>query len=351
MARVLFEATIVHAGSADLAALNSLSEEAAPVDGPTPLTEVTAERVAVQRRLSADLLRIYRMAYTDFEQGYRTTEDWWRGAVSGQFPHVLEAHFGGHFFGFQQARDLDWLQYQIGRLMDNSTRVAGQALLLATASTVAAAPGKQFAQPLNFLADPPTDFVVRRLISDRSRDVRTTFRVHLAQLGAHGRPQFSDSSEFERKRLPQALAHPSGTDLVYADPPYTGDEYSRFYHVLNLIAENRPFRLTLVDEKPTKGRYPTSRIPSVFCNRTSAPQAFGDLIDWVGRIGARFVLSYSEGTINGSRGRTVSLETLTELCESQFSSVTVAPLAHSYRPLQPRARAAPSATEYAVICR
>ena len=76
-------------------------------------------------------------------------------------------------------------------------------------------------------------------------------------------------------------------DLVYIDPPYTGEQYSRFYHVLETICKyDNP-------ELEFKGLYRTDRFTYPFSLRTKAFDEFDKLFSSLASKGKKIVLSYS----------------------------------------------------------
>lgn len=350
LAGVLFEAGVRLAGRKPSDELRAVLESSYPSEGPTPERDLAVESEAVGRKDVSELIRLYRTRNEEFNGSYSPNDSWWRGKVDGSFPHTLEAHYGGHYFGFRQARELDWIASRVRALPSLTDRAIGLGVLLATASSVVASPGKHFAQPLNMFAESPTTFVRHRLVSDRSRSVKVEALRALESFLSLPRRRFAQSSEFVRSTLPVQLELPSELSSVYADPPYTTDQYSRYYHVLNTISSGERFALTSRHGIPTKGRYPQSRTESVFSNPAKALEGFRELTRRVASVTDHFVLSYSSNVEPGSRTRTVSLSALREVCTESFERVIVVSLAHSYRPLQPKEKAAASATELAIVC-
>src|SRR5262249_36827888 len=84
------------------------------------------------------------------------------------------------------------------------------------------------------------------------------------------------------------LAHYNGpVSVVYADPPYTRDHYSRFYHVLETMALRDVPRLTdriRHGRAISRGLYRENRHQSPFCIKSQAPAAFADLFSGVRRL-------------------------------------------------------------------
>lgn len=84
--------------------------------------------------------------------------------------------------------------------------------------------------------------------------------------------------------------------VVYADPPYTADHYSRFYHALEVLTRYDYPVLKMVGGLPTKGRYPAlaARHQSGFCVRRQVEAEVADLVRLTAERGAALVLSYGE---------------------------------------------------------
>jgi len=78
------------------------------------------------------------------------------------------------------------------------------------------------------------------------------------------------------------------TAVFYIDPPYTAEQYSRFYHLLDtLILYDYP-------ELFHKGLYRSGRYKSAFCYRSKIKKEFNDLIyEIFQKTNANIVLSYS----------------------------------------------------------
>lgn len=75
--------------------------------------------------------------------------------------------------------------------------------------------------------------------------------------------------------------------LVYIDPPYTGEQYSRFYHVLETICKYDNPKLEF------KGLYRTDRFTSQLSLRTKAFDEFDKLFSTLAKMDKKIILSYS----------------------------------------------------------
>lgn len=94
---------------------------------------------------------------------------------------------------------------------------------------------------------------------------------------------FNEDSLALIKRIKGRRVRPS---VVYADPPYTDDQYSRFYHLLEtLLAYDYPCI-------SGKGRYRRRRFQTPFSLRSKVAHAFHEFISGVAESGADLILSY-----------------------------------------------------------
>ncbi|MYD86067.1 MAG: modification methylase, partial [Acidobacteria bacterium] len=83
-------------------------------------------------------------------------------------------------------------------------------------------------------------------------------------------------------------SHGSRPTVVYADPPYTRDQYSRYYHIHETLLQY---------DYPTSsgsGRYRPDRFQSPYSMKTRVGNAMEDLVSRCAKLGSTLVLSYPE---------------------------------------------------------
>jgi adenine-specific DNA-methyltransferase len=243
---------------------------------------------------------------------------------------VLSRYYGGLYFSYSQAAELDGLAYAIRKLRGPSRTVA-LAALLSTASDLVSTVGSQFAQPVR-----PTDKDGRPKVASlrvvAKKRVRSAADVYWERLQQY--EQLTPTSEQHtvlRADYRDVLRQlPADTAAVYADPPYTRDHYSRFYHVLETIAQGdepsvSSVRVGKVD-RASRALYRRQRHQSPFCIASEVVPAFTELFSGVARLGAPLVLSYSPyttGTVARPRPRLVTVDQIIELAQAHFAHVDV----------------------------
>lgn len=210
--------------------------------------------------------------------------------------NLFTTTYSDTYFGLQQSIDADAIVGAIFEVHEARETTLdqkrwcllalGRALLKISNST------GHFAQYLT-----PNQLSFHRFSSQRRRDLWTEWLFSIGELSAVGtidwRKQnkaFNEDSLVLIPRLAKSKERPS---IIYADPPYTDDQYSRYYHILET--------LMLYDYPDVSGAglYRSARFSTPFSLKCKVAQAFDDLIKSVRELGADLVLSYpSNGLIH-----------------------------------------------------
>lgn len=273
--------------------------------------------------------------------------------------HSLTAfrYFGGAYFSYEQALELDYLA-TIAAEFPNEYRDVFMAALLSTASEVVNTVGKQFAQPIR-----PRNkegvvkkHLLTKIVRDRSLDVRAIYFEWLNRYVQQ--TMASDGHIAIRADYREALrGHAGSYSVVYADPPYTRDHYSRFYHVLETIAlRDNP----VIARSPgaangelSRGLYREERHQSPFCIKSQSRAAFRQLFQLASQNSANLVVSYSPFD-TGAHPRLMQIDTLLELAREYYQSVeleSVTGVSHSKLNHTSLSLGKPDEAEVLLICR
>jgi adenine-specific DNA-methyltransferase len=257
--------------------------------------------------------------------------------VSVSVDTVLTRYYGGVYFGYRQAAALDALAAAARSLLSPMREVA-LAAVLSTASDIVTSVGSHFAQPIRVRGKDgaPKPPGLRAVARQRGLDVRKRFVEWLDRYCHREKVPYSGISLCADFR--EVLAQPPlPVSVVYADPPYTRDHYSRYYHVLETIARgDEPGLATMRLGDQTlisRGLYRSERHQSPFCIKSQAYAAFEDLIAGTRRLGVPLVLSYSpHGGDGASRPRVLGLDDIAALAREHYPdvrTVKVEGIAHS----------------------
>lgn len=267
-------------------------------------------------------------------------------ASIGLSPAAITAtrYFGGPYFSYQQAIALDAIYVAAHAHSGAPAKVAVLAPILSTASEIVNTVGKQFAQPMKLKkADgrvPP--LLLQRALRDRSLDVLSVFKEWAGRWQAH-----TLGENFQHRVVQGDVIDYLNSDqscaVYYADPPYTIDHYSRFYHVLETLSLRDSPRLDEMKKRGQvsvmRGIYRGGRYQSPFCIPSEAHAVFDKLFAAVGRRAVPLVMSYSPfDETEGQRPRLLSLMELMSLARRYFRNVSLLEIdEHSHRKLNAKA--------------
>lgn len=300
--------------------------------------EIAAENQALASRDPASVRRL-------MEKGDSSTNSraWLkqvstaREATSPDGYQLASLYFGSSYFGMSQATDIDAVRYAIDSA--GGQRDDLLACWLVACSRIVNAPGHT-AQYLR----PKDEATFARLARRWSRSFWAVFHEVASDWRRVGTARWRSRNAVATDDALSLVASDelASAGAVYADPPYTKDQYSRFYHVYET--------LYLYDYPSAAGagrcRATDDRHASAFCLASKVEWAFETLFDRVARHGLPLVLSYpAEGLLH----RTAT--DLLELIRTHFGRVTVLSYAHDHSTMgASKGRARQSATENVYVC-
>lgn len=232
--------------------------------------------------------------------------------LGGAWP--ISKAYGGYYYSPVQALVFDALRQCLPT--DTDRRKVALAALVEAVSRAAAAPGHT-AQPFQ-----PTASSAKYIIKAWARSSWSLVKNAVEEISTR-------TAQVKGKGLvgdfTKTIAHLSEGDLVFADPPYSGVHYSRFYHALETVTRGIEF------EPEGRGRYPSidERPSSAFSKKTTAKDAAKQLLDACSAKRATLILTFpTTGASNGLEasdyveyGRTLFSDVHVEEVESEFSTL------------------------------
>lgn len=270
---------------------------------------------------------------------------------------LFTGYYAGNYFGIRQAIEIDSMRLAIeayrqqGNISDWQAK-AFLAGLMSSCSRAVSTAGKHFAQPLilNVNADEQRSFALTRALSDRKVSIIEEMRKALSQIEERAALPRKVSKSFEvsfeslvadADLNGTALAFKQnfgvdGINTIYADPPYTAQQYSRFYHILETLLF---YDYPVLQRHPsmpgilTQGLYRTDRHKSVFCSKTAAPKAFEALFRIAQQTSDSLVLSYSETRGTSGNPRMIDATTIVDIARRYTRRIEEQELSHNYRKL------------------
>lgn len=210
-----------------------------------------------------------------------------------EFPYRLcTLAFAHGYFGLRQAIEIDSIRYAIDQGHDSGALTAQQArwallALLQAASVCASTPG-HFAQYLH----PSDEGATKRIRRQRVREPWQLFLDAADEQAPYGNLTWRKGNRVHCEDVSDLWKALDKCDLdhaiVYADPPYGKDQYSRYYHVLETLVEYD------YPEVSGVGRYRPGRFTTPFSLKTKVVTAFAALCSAVAEREWTLVLSYPD---------------------------------------------------------
>jgi adenine-specific DNA-methyltransferase len=255
----------------------------------------------------------------------------------GILPYMLfSTYFSNGYFGVRQCAEIDSLRYAIGQVEDLKRRTVYLTCLISALSSAVSSTG-HFAQYRKINSQKSC----QSILDERHKSISVAFYDKLqefiheyvdnGQLGRKNRCfncDFRELFEVHSREL-QDLA------MVYADPPYSSANYSRFYHVLEtLVKYDFP-------ENDFVGRYRRDRQISGFCRYSSVEGEFKALFELVSGLGATLALSYS------SKGM-ISINLIKRIASEFFGKIE--PYSYSYSHSRQGRKSKIPLKEYLLMC-
>ena len=263
------------------------------------------------------------------------------------------------YFSYKQAVDIDNIIDAISDIPPGDCRDLFTAALLSTASDVVGTVGKHFAQPVKARDSRGN---VKSVLFSKARKDKTieVIPLYLDWLDRYlALPRRKGNHTVMQADYASCLANlPETVTTIYADPPYTRDHYSRFYHVLETIALHDSPTLSSVTIHGTShlsnGIYRVDRHQSPFCIKSQAPDAFDTMFRLAAENGRNILLSYSPfDDSRKTHPRVATIGTIMDIAGKYYSdiaTVSAGKFAHSKLNSSPNLLEASDEAELLIIC-
>lgn len=242
---------------------------------------------------------------------------------------LISRYYGGVYFSYRQAVQIDMILECIFTEVPETERDFYLAPLLSAASDVVDTVGKHFAQPIRARDSTGNikPLVCNKALKDKTVDVVELYSQWLRKYAALPRSRFNSTSiQGDFATCLDSLQN--DVETVYADPPYTREHYSRFYHVLETISLRDSPEISMVkihgEMHVSNGIYRTGRFQSPFCIKSQAVGTFDRMYALSAGKGRNLLLSYSPyDQSKRSHPRVVTIDQLVGVAEKYYRKVEV----------------------------
>jgi len=223
------------------------------------------------------------------------TKDFILSKTNNKAYDLFVTYYSNTYFGVRQCVQLDLLRKIASQYPENVTYHIIAATL--AAMTYAVSSTTHLAQYLK----PSSASTAQNLIKKRSINIIADVATRLAGLSKTKPTTTPDCIYNSDFRVALNSIKPGSKHVVYVDPPYFKEHYSRYYHVLDTFCLYDYPMLTYNPrtDAVTSGRYREGRIVSEFGLKSSVKKAFSDLFKLGVSHRTNIVISYAETSLVG----------------------------------------------------
>lgn len=233
-------------------------------------------------------------------------------------PLLVTNFYAGTYFGINQSLQLDTIRTFIedfnNHHHDKWVYTVFLTALYNTLSIIVHSAGKHFAQPIAITELNAEKITNRRLFENRNHNVYEVFVECIKNIVTYLEDY---NANLNCLSIGEDISVSGFTDViggknvsvVYADPPYTAQQYSRFYHIPEILHSYVYPKLQIHKGHTTQGIYPDNKFKSDFCSKVKAKAAFSNMFNIVRQLNAHLMLSYSESKkVDTGNERMVTME-------------------------------------------
>ena len=262
--------------------------------------------------------------------------------------YLFTTYYATNYYGIIQALDIDCIIKMIHTSFAEYKSALLSCLFYAMKEAVFSKDG-HMAQPLN------PEKNQSRLFVQRKKNIYELFTKKFKEYIQIPLSKFSGKNLIFNSNFEELLDEElfSNVGLVYADPPYTDMQYSRYYHLLNVAAKYEYPLLTVTKNGYTKGLYTEGRYQSKLSQRSSAKKSLENLIDFCARMNTNLAISYAypqDRERQATDRYTISIDELVALAQKYFTNARVTVVTQDYNHANHRNSEPKKVLEYLILC-
>lgn len=264
---------------------------------------------------------------------------------------LFTTYYASSYFGINQAIDIDSIRYAID-MFDNENKksILLCCLFYAMKECVFSKDG-HMAQPLN-----PEKYA-SRMLKQRSKSIIQLMFKKLTEFLSNSFVDTQKSNKAFNLDFVELLTQKNICNeigFVYADPPYTDMQYSRYYHLLNTIAKYDYPELSINNGKYSVGLYTVGRFQSKLSQRSNALQKFTLLMDYCKKNKKNLAISfaYPRDTKTQKADRYVmKIDDIIQTAKNYFTVSNIEVKTIDYSHSNNRNSEAKKVLEYLILCK
>lgn len=278
----------------------------------------------------------------------------WNGKYitnNGEKYSLFSSYYAGTYFGIEQAFRIDSIRYAIEYFANTELfSIMIASLFFAMKESVFAKDG-HMAQPLDPLKNS------KKLLQQRKKNIDDLFWSKMSEFYSISFIDTDKKNKVYNLDFCDLLKREEiieDVGFIYADPPYTDMQYSRYYHLLNVVAKYNYPKPSIVHGKYTKGLYTENRFQSELSKKGSCLNSFKTLIEFSNTYKKNLAISFAY-PVNPLQQKTdryvMSIDQIIKACREICGSENVDVASVDYTHSNNRNSETKKVIEYLVLCK
>lgn len=264
---------------------------------------------------------------------------------------LFTTYYAGSYFGINQAIEIDSLRYAIEKFKNQDIFYQLMASLFFAMKECVFSKDGHMAQPLNL----DTNWLKHKKC--RNKSIYDNFILKCNDFSSNA---FVSTKKHHKvfncdfKDLLTDTDIQKNVGLIYADPPYTDMQYSRYYHLLNVVAKYNYPAPTVSSQGYTKGLYTEDRFQSSLSKKSHCLSDFKKLIEFAKLYNKNLAISFAypqKTKLQKINRYVMSIEDIRNLCVSIFGASNVKVVDINYEHSNNRNNSTKSVIEYLILCK
>ena len=190
---------------------------------------------------------------------------------------LFTTYYSASYFGVFQAIEIDSIRFAIEQFKRESIYFALLTTLFFSMKECVFSKDGHMAQPLSLEKNE------ERMIKQRSKSVYSIFLSKIKEFNSNSFVNSNKDNRVYNMNFSDLLSEPDikeNVSFIYADPPYTDMQYSRYYHLLNTVTNYNYPELTINNGSYTKGLYTNNRFQSKLSTKSNCLNTLSELLDF-----------------------------------------------------------------------
>ena len=299
----------------------------------------------------------------DYSSFSETIPTFWNGKINPIIKEVISSsHFktiqdsyslftcfySNNYFGLLQAMQIDSLRFAIAQTERTYNTDYLFLCLFGSMNKCVFSKDGHMAQPLNISKN------FKRALATRSKSILTEFSNLLNE---YNKEEIFNSkiSKAYNKNFVDLLGSLDSDEIgcIYADPPYTDMQYSRYYHLLNTVLEYKIESPTLIGGKFSSGLYLNNRRQSNISKKGTFASTFSLLLKYSSEKSIPLVISFGYPTQDSGEQHNrylIAIDDLISMAKTYFGSENVKVHGVDYSHANQRKSIRKKVVEYLIVC-